>query len=134
MTMEARSKKEVGARTPAEIGRLFMEAFNAHDVDALVELYETDAVLVPQAGQRATGRKEIREGLTGFVSAFNSIELSAQGIVEQGDTALIYPVFTLRGTDGAGAPTTVEGRGTEVVRRQHCGSWMFAIDDPFSTA
>ena len=72
-----------------------MEAFNAHDVDALVELYETDAVLVPQAGQRATGRKEIREALTGFVSAFNSIELSARGIVEQAvhrpDLSRIYP-------------------------------------------
>jgi uncharacterized protein (TIGR02246 family) len=134
MVKEKGAIKEKGASIPADIGRLFMEAFNARDIDALVALYEDDAVLVPQTGQRATGHKEIREALLGFLSAFQTVDLRARGIIEHGQTALVYPEFTLHGTGEAGAPVTLEGRGTEVLRRQNCGSWLFAIDDPFSTA
>jgi ketosteroid isomerase-like protein len=51
----------MGPKDPIDMHRLFAEAFNAPDLDALVALYEPEAVLVPQAGQRAAGRDAIRE-------------------------------------------------------------------------
>ena len=121
-------------KDPADMHPRFMQAFNAHDLDALAALYEPDAVLVPQAGQRAVGRDAIRESLAGFLAAFQSIDLTTRGIVQQGDIALLYPKFTLHGTGEDGGATTLEGNGTEVLRRQAYGNWLFVIDDPFSTA
>jgi uncharacterized protein (TIGR02246 family) len=122
------------ANDPAEIHRLFASAFNAHDLDALVALYEPEAVLVPQAGQRATGRDAIRDALAGFLAGFQRIELTTRGIVQQGDIALLYPEFHLHSTGEDGQPVTLEGHGTEIVRRQPYGGWLFVVDDPFSTA
>jgi uncharacterized protein (TIGR02246 family) len=119
---------------PASIHRMFAAAFNARDLDGLVALYEPEAVLVPGAGQRATGRDAIRQALAGFLAGFQSIELTTRGVVRQGDIALLYPEFRLHGTGQDSRPTTLEGHGTEVVRRQAYGTWLFAIDDPFSTA
>jgi ketosteroid isomerase-like protein len=122
------------ADSPADMHRLFADAFNAHDLDALVALYEAEAVLVPQAGQRAIGQSAIREALAGFLSGFQTIELTTRGIVERGDIALLYPDFHLHGTGEDGQPVTLEGHGTEIIRRQAYGGWLFVIDDPFSTA
>jgi uncharacterized protein (TIGR02246 family) len=122
------------AHSPEDIHRLFADAFNAHDLDALVALYEPEAVLVPQAGQRVSGHEAIRKALTGFLTGFASIEITNRGTVNQGGIALMYPNIHLRGTGKSGEPTTLEGHGTEVVRRQAYGGWLFIIDDPFSTA
>ena len=122
------------AESPQDIHRLFADAFNAHDLDALVALYEPEAVLVPQAGQRAIGRDAIRQALAGFLAGFKTIELTTRGVVEQDNIALLYPDFRLHGTGQDGQPVTLEGHGTEVVRRHAYGGWLFLIDDPFSTA
>jgi uncharacterized protein (TIGR02246 family) len=126
--------RKVCARDPTEVHRFFAAAFNAHDLDALAALYEPEAVLVPAANQRVTGRSGIRETLAGFLAAFQTIELETRGVVQQDETALVYSEFRLRGTGEDGEPSTLEGRGTEVMRRQKSGAWLFAIDDPFSTA
>jgi len=52
----------MAAYSPAEIHRLFEHAFNLGDVEALVALYEPNAVLVV-AGQDVIGRESIREAL-----------------------------------------------------------------------
>jgi ketosteroid isomerase-like protein len=43
------------ASTPEQIHRLFEEAFNAGDLDGLMELYEPDAALIAQPGSLANG-------------------------------------------------------------------------------
>jgi ketosteroid isomerase-like protein len=133
-THDLKQKPTTGASAPTEIHRLFADAFNSHDLDALLALYERKAVLVPQPGQRATGQNELREALAGFLASFETISLTTRGIVQQDDIALVYSEFQLRGTGSGGEPVTLEGRGTEVVRRQAYGTWLFALDDPFSTA
>ena len=39
------------ARTPKEVEDLFPEAMNARDIDAMLALYESDTVFVPEPGQ-----------------------------------------------------------------------------------
>jgi ketosteroid isomerase-like protein len=41
--------------TPEEVAQLWAESLAAGDLEALVELYETDATLVPQPGEVVTG-------------------------------------------------------------------------------
>ena len=56
---EWEEKQEVliimSARTPEEMPRLWAETFVADDLDALVALYEADAILVAQPGEVVTG-------------------------------------------------------------------------------
>jgi hypothetical protein len=53
------------ASTPEQIHRLFEEAFNAGDLDGLMELYEPDAALIAQPGSVAHGSAQARAALQG---------------------------------------------------------------------
>ena len=57
----------MSARTPEELPQLFAEAFGNHDLEAVMELYESDATLIPQPGQVVTGTEAIREALSQFL-------------------------------------------------------------------
>ena len=54
-------------------------------------------------------------------------------MVESGDMALLHSRWTLKGTAPDGSPVEMAMQGTEVVRRQVNGNWLFVIDNPFST-
>jgi len=54
------------AYSPAEIHALVQHAFNNGDVEALVALYEPDAVLVVD-GQDVIGQENIRKAYQGLV-------------------------------------------------------------------
>ncbi|MEE2840687.1 MAG: nuclear transport factor 2 family protein [Acidobacteriota bacterium] len=56
------------AHSPEELDQLFSEALNAGDLDALVALYEPQAVFVSEPGQTVAGTAAIREVLGTFVS------------------------------------------------------------------
>ena len=56
------------ARTPAGLHALFQEAFNRGDVDALVSLYEREAILIV-GGEQVSGRENLRAALASLVSA-----------------------------------------------------------------
>ena len=58
----------MSAHSPEELDQLFGEALNAGDLDALVALYEPQAVFVSEPGQTLTGTAAIREVLSAFVS------------------------------------------------------------------
>lgn len=53
---------------------VFGEVYNAGTIDDLVALYEPDAFLVPQLGQRLIGLSAIRESLVGFVNLKGSMQ------------------------------------------------------------
>ena len=119
------------AKTPEEIDRLFVQAFSAHDLDALVALYEPDAVLVPQQGQTVTGRDAIRETLKGFLTLCGEFRSEVKSVVQTGDLALVRSDWSLVGTAPGGCPVDLSGCGVAIVRRQPDGSWLFVIDNPF---
>jgi Ketosteroid isomerase homolog len=45
----------MGKNNPVELDRLFEQALNAGDIDALVALYEPQAALMPSPGKLVTG-------------------------------------------------------------------------------
>ena len=119
------------ARTPEEAHRLWAETFNAGDLDALVALYEPDAILMSQPGQTVTGHAAIREALQGFLALKPKFNLQFQKALESGDLALLYSRWTLSGTGPDGNELTLSGQTSDVARRQPDGSWLFVIDNPF---
>jgi uncharacterized protein (TIGR02246 family) len=122
------------AQNPQQLHQAWEKAYNSGDVDALVELYEPDAMVFPQPGNAVTGRDAIREALVPFVALGGQIHMRTAAVIENGDLAVAYSDWSLTGgTDPDGNPVNMEARSTDVMRRQPDRSWLDAIDDPYSS-
>jgi uncharacterized protein (TIGR02246 family) len=114
---------------PAHIHILFLDAFNAGDIDSLVGLYESKAVLVVN-GQPVTGLPSIRAAYQRFVADRPRMTLKTRSVVMFDDSlAVLHGAWIIEAALGEGG-TTRHGLSTEVVRRQADGSWRFVIDNP----
>jgi len=118
------------ARKPEELDVLFVQAFNAGDIEAMMKLYEPAASLTPQPGQIVSGTKALREALGGFLAMKPRMTLEARTLAESGGIALTTSKWVLEGTGPDGKPMKVEGQSAEVARRQPDGTWLFVIDNP----
>jgi uncharacterized protein (TIGR02246 family) len=122
------------AQKPEQVDQLFEQAFNARDIDALMELYEPDAVLVAQPGQPAVGTEQIRAALEGFLALNGPIRMTHLGMVDGGTIANAFGRWTVDGTGPDGQPVSLRGLSSEVVRRGADGAWRFVLDAPFADA
>src|SRR5215467_9924499 len=120
----------MNAKDPAHIHTLFLKAFNAGDVDALVALYEADAVLVVN-GQPVTGLESIRAAYQRFVVRRPQMALKTRSVVMFDDNlAVLHGDWSMEGPAVGKSGAARSGLSTEVVRRQADGSWRFVIDNP----
>lgn len=119
--------------TPSDTVNALTSAINRGDLDAALALYEAGAVLLPQPGTIARGTPEIRQALGGFIALKPTLKSEAQHVVEVGDLALYLGRWTLRGTDPTGKTITMEGKSTDLLRRQANGRWLIALDNPWGT-
>ena len=119
------------ARSPQDVDRLFAQALNAADLDALVALYEPQAALTPEPGRTVTGHAAIREALAKFVGAKPRIDIVPRVVAQVGDLALVSARWKLSMTGPDGNPAEIAGQSVEVLHRQQDGRWLFAIDEPF---
>jgi uncharacterized protein (TIGR02246 family) len=122
------------ANKPSDLHPLFEQAFNAQDADALLALYQPDAVLVPEPGSTVQGHDAIREALGGFLALKGTIKLDTVRVYEAGALALLHGHWTLKGSGPDGSPVEIEGRSSEVVAQQPDGTWLYTLDNPFSDA
>jgi ketosteroid isomerase-like protein len=124
----------MAAAGPEDLHHLFAQALNASDLDALTALYEGGASLIPEPDQLATGADAVRQALSGLLAMNPTITVATHRVVRAADIALLYSSWRLRGTGVEGGAVEMEGRGTEIARRQADGRWLFVIGDPFSGA
>ena len=120
----------MAARAPEDLDRLFAGAMNAGDLDALVDLYESDASLTPAPGKVVVGIDAIREALRGFLDGKPKMTLSPRVVARSGDLALLTSKWELSMTGADGKPAKMGGQSVEIARRQPDGNWLFAIDLP----
>ena len=124
----------MAARTPTDAHRLFERAFNAGDLEGLMALYESDAVVIPQPGaEPIKGTKAIRSALEQFLALKGKVELETKHVVQHGDIALLRSAWRLKGTGPDGKPVEMSHGSAEVVRRQPDGSGRYVIDHPFGS-
>lgn len=97
------------------------DAFNRHDLDAIMEYFVEDCVLeMPRGphpwGQRFDGREAVREGLAGRFAGIPDVHYSDGVHWVAGDRGVSE--WTLTGTSTAGERIEVRG----------CDLWTFAGD------
>jgi uncharacterized protein (TIGR02246 family) len=115
---------------PEDTHRLFEEAFNAGDPEALLALYVPHARLMPEPGQVVTGHAAIREALTAFFAIKGRMTVKTVYAVQAGDIAMMQAQWQLNGTAPDGQQVALNGKTSEVVQRQPDGRWLFLIDNP----
>jgi uncharacterized protein (TIGR02246 family) len=117
---------------PAHIHILFLDAFNAGDIDSLVALYEPNAVLVVK-GQPVAGQQLIRNAYESFLARRPRMTLKTRSVVVFDDSlAVLHGDWVLEPAAADESEKTTRGLSTEVVRRQANGSWRFVIDNPYT--
>jgi uncharacterized protein (TIGR02246 family) len=123
----------MSVQNPRQLHQAWEKAYNGGDIDALVELYEPEATVIPQPGSPVTGHAAIREALAQLLALRGQMQLRTTAVIESSNLAVVYGEWSLTGgSDPDGNPVNLEGRSTEAMRRQSDGSWLDVIDDPYS--
>jgi ketosteroid isomerase-like protein len=131
--MSTVNKDRTAAGTPEALHALLADAFNEGDIDALVEAYDEDAVLVvPPAGRSVRGRDNIRAATAPLLALGPYFTSVVQKTVQTDGWALTYARWELVGATADGRPVRLSGRGTMVSRRRPDGTWGILLDDPLS--
>lgn len=118
---------------PEDMNSAFAQAFNSGDIEALLSLYEPDAVLVPRPGRAEVveGVEAIRAALQELLALKGRMRSENQYALVHGDVALLRARVHLVGTGPGGERVEVENHTAEVVRRQPDGSWLYILDHPY---
>lgn len=115
----------MAASKPQDIHRLFLDAFNRGDADAIASLYESNALLVTGNGP-AVGHDAIRNAYRHILAHGVRMELKTHTVLESSEgLAMLHANWIYYLGENA-----VVGLSTEVVRCQPDGSWLFVIDEP----
>jgi ketosteroid isomerase-like protein len=107
-------KDDESAATLAAVDA-FNEAFNAHDVDAVMERMTDDAVFEstsPPAGERHEGAAGVRAAWEAFFAASPSAHFDAEDVIVTGNRCVVRWVYTWQEDDGS----TGSIKGVDVLR------------------
>ena len=116
------------AKSPEGAVELLDRAFNAGDVETLLEFYEDEAVVVTQPGHVARGREELKEFFGRVMQSGMSARQHKTYTLEADGIALFLSRWSLQRGHGDGEQTLV---ATTVFRRQSDGGWRALIDNSF---
>ena len=105
------------AKEPNDLEKFFVERANAGDVDGLVSLYESNAILDPGDGQVAIGKEEIRKFFVRFLASCPQLTPSNQA------PALCSENLALTSSHLGNGDITAE-----IARRQPDGNWLWVVD------
>ena len=105
------------ANEPNDLEKFFVERANTGDVDGLVALYETNAILSDGHGEVAIGKNQIRDFFIKFLADRPHFDPSEQvPALCSGDLALT-------------TSRLINGEITaEIARRQPDGNWLWVVD------
>ena len=122
----------MAGRTPEETDRLVEQAISQQSIEALLDLFELDAVFVePVSGAVLRGHDRIREAAEDMFESKPRLEGTPPPKVWiAGDLALVLAKWAMEGSGPDGKPYRQAGTATDVMRRQDDGTWRYVIDNP----
>jgi len=114
------------ANSPEAICRLFQQYMREGDIDAVLTLYDPEAVFLNQSGEVKKGGEALRQELAPFAAMKASFDFSIKQVIQSGDIALMHTEWQVS------SPQPMSVYAIEVARRQPDGTWRWLIGDPFT--
>ena len=122
------------ATTPLEAVKELDDALERGDLEAVLNFYEDDAVLVVEPNRLARGKKDIREFFTYLFTLSPRARQIKTQVIESGDIALFISKWVFSGSDGNGQPFSREAIATCVFRKNADKKWRLVIDNSLGPA
>ncbi len=92
-------ERKMIARNPLETVEFLDAAYNRGDIEAVLDFYEDEAVMVAEPGRLATGKTEIRAVYEWiFANIKGSAKQEKTHVIEAGDIALFTSKWNFSGT------------------------------------
>lgn len=114
------------AKSPEEICRLFQQYMAEGDIDSLLSVYDSEAVILNQSGEVKKGKEGLREQLAPLAIEKANFDFSIKQVIQSGDIALMHTEWKVS------SPQQLSVYAIEVARRQPDGTWRWLIGDPFT--
>jgi uncharacterized protein (TIGR02246 family) len=114
----------MGPQSPTEWWPHFQRALLDGDMEAVLALYERDAVFASPAGPLRHGHDELRPEFAPLVAAKADFTVEVRKIIASDDIALLHSAWRIT------RPQPMSGIALEVLRRQPDGRWLLAIGEP----
>ena len=123
------------ALTPLETVELLDEAFNRGDLEAVMDFYEEEAVIVVEPGRLATGRAEIRSAYEWIFKNIKGIARQEKThVIESKDVALFTSKWSFEGETSDGTPVSRQSYASVILRREADGRWRIIVDNSWGPA
>ena len=87
---------------PKNLNENYNELFLSGDLEGLMSLYETSAVLCPAPGVLLNGHEQIREHMKVLFTLKGELAATQLSCVQKDDLAMLHAKWSFNGTDGAG--------------------------------
>jgi ketosteroid isomerase-like protein len=114
------------AKSPEEICGLFQQYMASGDLDAILGLYDPEAIFLNQSGEVKKGEAGLREVLAPLAAAKTRFNYDLRQIIQSGNIALMHTDWQVT------SPQPMFTYAVEVARRQPDGTWRWLIGDPFT--
>ena len=119
------------ASTPEEAVEIVDRAFNAGDIETILNFYDENAVVVTEPGKIARGKGELRLFFEQVLASKLSARQIKTYILESDGIALFLSRWTLVGSHSGAESQTRLFVATTVFRKQASGEWKALIDNSF---
>src|ERR671933_1277906 len=104
-------------RSPLEAIELLDEAFNRGDLEAVLNFYEDEAVMVAEPGRLAAGKSEIRAVYEWIFANIRGVAKQEKThVIETGDIALFTSKWSFSGTAPGVDSVSRESYATVILR------------------
>jgi len=117
---------------PEQLHPALMAAYNAGDLEGVLQLYDPDAVFVIKPGHVTEGAAQLRAALQRLVDLRGQLTIRPQSFVGSDDVLLVLGAYSLSGRRRDGTPFDIESGFADVLRRQPDGRWLIAVDNGFN--
>lgn len=110
------------------------EAFNRGDIEAVLDCYEDEAVMVLEPGRLVQGKAAMREAfraILGFEGVATQIKTN---VIEAGGIALFTSKWNFTGKTPDRTPFSRDSVATSVFRKQADGKWRCIVDNSYGPA
>jgi len=109
-------------------------AFNRGDLEAILDFYEDEAVMVVEPGRLARGKGELRRIYEEVLRWKGIARQEKTHVIEVGDIALFTSKWSFSATTRNGETISRESIATCVFRKDADGKWRLVIDNSYGPA